>query len=145
MDRVLALLQIDAAHGGAFDATVWHEADAISGAGSVERMEVFQPKRALLDGEPAELVRVIVDGAGGARLPAEREQLEELVAIDEIARVPPGSEVEERLQRLRADAEVVQQLADVSRTETRRRDASKRLDDPFDCDEHVRTSAPALL
>ena len=136
MDGVVSLLQVDAAHRRAIDATPGHQADAVTRSRPVERVEIFQAQRALLDGEPAQLVRMVVDRAGGARVPAEREQLEQLVAVDHVARVAARSEVQEGLQRLGPDGQIVEQRADVSRLEAGRRHPAQRLDDPLDRDVH---------
>src|SRR5438067_6605123 len=145
VDGVVTLLQIDAADGSAVDAPSRLEPDPLAGARPVERVEVLQPQRTLVHGEPAELVGVVVDRAGGARVPAERQKLEEIVAVDEIARIAPRREVQERLQGLGTDRQVVEQLADVAGLETGRRNSPERLDDAFDGDEHARIlHAPTL-
>src|ERR1700687_2764028 len=51
-------------------------------------------------------------GVRGLRLPAQRDELEQLVAIDEIARVAPLGEVQVREQRLRIEQHVLQPVAD---------------------------------
>src|SRR5439155_3539725 len=89
-----------------------------------------------MHGEPAKLVRVVVDRTRGPRIPAERQQLEEIVAIDEIARIAPRREVQKGLQRLGTDRQVVEQRADVAGLEARRRNSSQRLDDALDGDQH---------
>src|SRR5205823_13958801 len=67
MNGVLALLQIDAADGRALDSAARHEPDTVAGARSIERVEVFQAQRTFVDGQPAELVCVVVDRARRAR------------------------------------------------------------------------------
>src|SRR6202011_3595214 len=87
VDGVVALLQIDTADGSPLDSALGHQPDPLPRSRSVEGMEVFQAQRTLVHGEPAELVRVVVDGARRPGFPTEREQLEEIVAIDQVAGV----------------------------------------------------------
>src|SRR5262249_46158875 len=90
MDAVVELPQIEAARVGAIEAAVRHQPHAVAGPRSVQALVVLEAQRALLDGDPTELARVVVDGALRPRLPAERDQLEQVVPVDEVARVAPG-------------------------------------------------------
>src|SRR5205814_2377253 len=93
VDGVVALLQVEGSLAGAGDAAVGYQPDGAARTGAVEADVVVQPQRAALDGEPAELPGMVVDGARGARLPAQCDQLEEIVAVDEVAGVSLRYEV----------------------------------------------------
>ena len=74
---------------------------------------------------------MVVDGAGASRVPAERDELEEIVAVDEVPRVLAGREMQVLLERLGTHVETLQELADLGRLEPRRRNRPERLDDPL--------------
>jgi len=81
VDRVVALLQVEHPFRRARHAPAGDEADVVAGAGTVEAVKVLQPQRPLLDREPAELPGVVVDRALRVGVPAEGEQLEDVVAV----------------------------------------------------------------
>ena len=143
VDAVFTLLQVQGALGGTGDASVRHQPDSVSGAGSIEADEVFQPQHAPLDGEPAELPRVVVDGALRLRLPAQRHQLEELVPVDEVAGVALGSEVQIGRKRAAVQQDAAQARAYLPGLEVGRRDPPQRLDDSFHRDLHAHPSFPS--
>src|SRR5436190_18557887 len=94
MDAVVEFAQIETPGIRALDSAVGRDADAISRTRSVQAQVVLEAERALLDGDPAELTGMIVDRALRSRLPAKRDQLEEIVAKHEVARVPTRQPVQ---------------------------------------------------
>jgi hypothetical protein len=76
--------------------------------------------------------------------PITREQLEEVVAVDQVAGIAARGEVEEGLESLGPDAHALQHLADVARLEAGRWHGPQRLDDPLDGHLHPGSSARFL-
>src|SRR5437870_10668700 len=137
MDRVLALLQVPRAFRGAREAAIRDQPDSVAGSGAVEALEVLQAQRPALDGQPAELAGVVVDRALAVRLPAERDELEDRVAIDQVPGVAARREVQVGLQGARIQQKTAQPRAYLSRLEPGGWHSAQRLDDSLDRDLHA--------
>ena len=81
---------------------------------------------------------MVVDGALGLGLPAEGDELEDLVAVDQVAGVPAGREMQIALQRSRIEQKAAQARAHFSGLEPGGRHPPERVDDSLDGNLHGR-------